>query len=114
MTEEIVSRLLSQEPFKSQLMDYTLLTTENFNLLQKGMHIKYITLNEELKTAGTYLGSEHVKKWGKCYLKIMSGNIWKLKFQKNFIFFREKKFDFGDFMRRLATGEIKISIKKSG
>lgn len=113
MTEEIVSRLLLLEPFRSQLLDYTLLTTDNFHLLEKGMHIKYITLDEELKTAGTYLGSEHVKRWGKCYLKIMSGNIWKLKFQKNFIFFKEKKFNFGDFMRKLAVGEIKISIKKS-
>jgi hypothetical protein len=110
----IVKDLLEQEPFKSQLMDYTLLTTDNIHLLQKGMHIKYITLDEELKTAGTFVGLHNPEKWSRCCLKIHSGNVWHLRYQKHFIFFKEKKFDFSDFMRKLATGEIKISIKKSG
>lgn len=110
---EIVRELLSREPYKTQLLEYTFLTTDNFHLLQKGMHIKYITLDEELKSAGTYVGLSNGGKWGRCCLKINSGNIWNLRFQKNFIFFKEKKFDFGNFMRQLASGEIKISIKKS-
>uniref|UniRef100_A0A6C0LZ05 Uncharacterized protein n=1 Tax=viral metagenome TaxID=1070528 RepID=A0A6C0LZ05_9ZZZZ len=113
-TETIVSRLLKEEPFKSTLMDYTLLTSDNFNLLQKGMHIKYITLDEELKNAGTYLGLDKPEKLCKCHLRIMGAIVYKLRFSKNFIFFKEKQFDFRDFMRRIASGEVKISIKKSG
>jgi hypothetical protein len=113
-TDRIVSRLLSEEPYKTELLEYTLLTTDNIKLLKKGMHIKYITLDEELRTAGTFLGLVNEHKWSQCCLKIMAGRVWKLKFQKHFIFFKEKKFDFGDFMRKLANGEIQISIKKSG
>lgn len=112
-TDAIVGRLLQQEPYKSTLLGYTLLTTENFNLLEKGMHIRYITLDEELKNGGTFLKAENKDKWGKCYLLIMSGALWKLKFQKNFIFFKEKQMDFRELMRKIAKGEIVINIKKN-
>jgi hypothetical protein len=113
MSNKIVSELLEREPFKTQLLGYTYLTTKNFDQLTKGMNIKYITLNEELKKGGTLLSAEKNGKWDRSYLVMMANGPWKLKFNRNFIFFRPKQLNFRDIMNKIATGEIVINIKKN-
>lgn len=113
MTERIVGALLKKEPFKTELLGYTLLTTQNFHTLTKGMNIKYITLNEELKRGGTLLSAEKNRTWGQTYLILMASRPWKLKFNSNFIFFKEKELNFRDIMKKIANGEIVINIKKN-
>jgi hypothetical protein len=103
---EIINEILSREPFKSQLLNYNLVTINNFDKLVKGCHIKYITLNEELKTAGTFV-SAHKNK-SKRHLLIMCGIPWKLTFNKHWIFYKEPDVDFKKLMHLINEGKIKI------
>ena len=86
---EIIKMLLEKEPYKSELSDYKLVNMTNFNNIKKGSNIKYINLNEELKNAGTYVKSVYNGSWRKSYILIMSGIPWKLKYQTNWIFYKE-------------------------
>lgn len=105
----IVNELLQREPFKSEFRGYQLVTTDNFEELKKGYHIKYITLNEEIKVAGTLIKVVKNDKWSNSYLYVKSNNPWKLMFQKNFIFFKEH-ISFNKLMRLIANNEINIKI----
>lgn len=107
----IINDILQREPFKTELKGYHLVTIDNFESLKKGYHIKYITLNEELKNAGTLIKPVKEDKWNKSYLLVMSNNPWKLIFQKNFIFYKEYQ-SFNKLMRLIASGDINIKLNK--
>jgi len=113
MFYDIINDILIKEPFKTVLKDYILVTHDNFNSIPIGSHIKYITLNEELKIAGTLI--DIIKNdWNKSYFLIMSHNPWKLYFKNNFIFYKEKnnKISFRKYMKMIANNQIDIKIVK--
>lgn len=110
MLQDIVRDMLQREPFKTELAGYRLVTTDNFDHLKKGFHIKYVTRNEELKTAGTLIRCEHNGSWGAAYLLIMSSTPWKLKFQKNFVFYKEHV-TIDKVIRMFAAGQIPFRLK---
>ena len=107
---EIINNFL----LKKELNGYNYVTTINFDNIPKGSHIKYITLNEEIKKAGTFIKSEYNKSWSKSYLLIKAKNTWKLNFQKHFIFYKEpnSKINFRNLMHKIANNEIDIKIVK--
>lgn len=111
MFNEIVEKILLQEHFKTKLKNYNIITYNNLDNIPKGSHIKYITLNEELKTAGTLLD---VVKNNNSYLLIMSNNPWKLYLKKNFIFYKEKnnQISFRKYMKMIANNQIDVKIVK--
>jgi hypothetical protein len=113
MFNDIINNILNKEPFKTDLKDYILITIDNLDNIQKGSHIKYITLNEELKVAGTLL--EIIKKdIRNIYLLIMGSKPWKLSLKTNFIFYKEKnnKISFRKYMKMIANNQINIKIVK--
>lgn len=111
MFNEIIENILSQEHFKTKLKNYHIITYDNLDNIPKGSHIKYITLNEELKTAGTLLD---IVKNKNSYLLIMCNNPWKLYLKTNFIFYKEKntKISFRKYMKMIANNQIDIKIVK--
>jgi hypothetical protein len=111
MLQEIVRDMLQREPFRTELAGYRLVTTDNFDSLKKGYHIKYVTMNEELKTAGTLIRSDQNGSWGAAYLLIMSSRPWKLKFQKNFVFYKEHV-TLDKVIRMFAAGQLQFRLKK--
>ena len=112
MFNEIIDEILSKDHFKTKLKDYTLVHNNNLDIIPRGSHIKYITLNEELKSAGTLLDIINDKR--KSYLLIMGTNPWKLYLKNNFIFYKEKnnKMSFKKYMKMIANNEIDIKIVK--
>jgi hypothetical protein len=112
MFYEIVDEILSKDYFKTKLKDYILIHNNNIDIVPKGSHIKYITLNEEIKTAGTLL--EIINNKRNSYLLIMGLNPWKLYLKNNFIFYKEKnnKLSFKKYMKMIANNEIDINIVK--
>jgi hypothetical protein len=111
MFNEIIENILLKEDFKIKLKDYNLITYNNLDNIPKGSHIKYITLNEELKIAGTLID---IIKNNNSYLLIMSNNPWKLHLKKNFIFYKEKntEISFRKYMKMIANNQIDIKIVK--
>jgi hypothetical protein len=114
MFNEIINELLSKDPFKTELKDYILIHNNNLDIVPKGSHIKYITLNEEIKTAGTLLDCVASNNKRNSYLLIMGSNPWKLYLKYNFIFYKEKnnKISFKKYMKMIANNEIDIKIVK--
>jgi hypothetical protein len=112
MFNEIIDEILSKDYFKTKLKDYILIHNNNLDEIPRGSHIKYITLNEELKSAGTLLDIINDKR--KSYLLIMGTNPWKLYLKNNFIFYKEKnkKISFKQYMKMIANNEIDIKIVK--
>jgi hypothetical protein len=112
MFNQIIDEILSKDHFKTKLKDYILVHNNNLDIIPRGSHIKYITLNEELKTAGTLLDIINDKR--KSYLLIMGTNPWKLYLKNNFIFYKEKnnKMSFKKYMKMIANNEIDIKIVK--
>lgn len=108
---DIINNIFLNENIKKQFIGYKLIDVSNFNNIPKGSHIKYITLNEEVKNAGTFIKAEFNNSWSKSYLLIKAKNTWKLKFQKNFIFYKES-FSFRDLMNKIANNQINIKIVK--
>ena len=110
--ELIVSNILLNEPFITSFKNYTLITPSNFNNIPKSSHIKYITLNEEIKIGGTFISSNYNNAWNKSYLIIKSSIPWKLKYQTNFIFYKPKPvpiISFRKLMRLIANPIININ-----
>jgi hypothetical protein len=112
MFNEIIDEILSNDNFKTKLKDYILVHNNNLDIIPRGSHIKYITLNEELKTAGTLLDIINNKR--KSYLLIMGTNPWKLYLKNNFIFYKEKNnnISFKKYLKMIANNEIDIKIVK--
>jgi hypothetical protein len=112
MFNEIIDEILSKDHVKTKLKDYILVHNNNLDIIPRGSHIKYITLNEEIKTAGTLLDIINDKR--KSYLLIMGTNPWKLYLKNNFIFYKEKnnKISFKKYMNMIANNEIDIKIVK--
>ena len=112
MFNEIIDDILSKEHLKTKLKDYILVRNNNLDVIPRGAHIKYITLNEELKSAGTLLDIINDKR--KSYLLIMGTNPWKLYLKNNFIFYKEKNniMSFKKYMKMIANNEIDIKIVK--
>jgi len=112
MFNEIIDEILSNDNFKTKLKDYILVHNNNLDIIPKGSHIKYITLNEELKSAGTLLDIINDKR--KSYLLIMGTNPWKLYLKNNFIFYKEKNnnISFRKYLKMIANNEIDIKIVK--
>lgn len=112
MFNEIIQEILSREAFKTELKDYILVNNNNLDIISKGSHIKYITLNENIKTAGTLLDVINNKR--KSYLLIMGVKPWKLYLKNNFIFYKEKnnKISFKKYMKMIINNEIDINIVK--
>jgi hypothetical protein len=112
MFNEIIDEILSNDNFKTKLKDYILVHNNNLDIIPKGSHIKYITLNEELKSAGTLLDIINDKR--KSYLLIMGTNPWKLYLKNNFIFYKEKNnnISFKKYLKMIANNEIDIKIVK--
>jgi hypothetical protein len=112
MFNEIIDEILSKDYFKTKLKDYILVHNNNLDVIPRGSHIKYITLNEELKSAGTLLDIINDKR--KSYLLIMGTNPWKLYLKNNFIFYKEKNktISFKQYMKMIANNEIDIKIVK--
>jgi hypothetical protein len=112
MFNEIIDDILSKEHLKTKLKDYILVHNNNLDVIPRGAHIKYITLNEELKSAGTLLDIINDKR--KSYLLIMGTNPWKLYLKNNFIFYKEKNktISFKQYMKMIANNEIDIKIVK--
>jgi hypothetical protein len=112
MFNEIIEEILSKDNFKTKLKDYILVHNNNLDIIPRGAHIKYITLNEEIKTAGTLLDIINDKR--KSYLLIMGTSPWKLYLKNNFIFYKEKnnKMSFKQYMKMIANNEIDIKIVK--
>lgn len=103
---QIINEILSKEPFNTHLINYKLINIDNFNNIKPGSHIKYITLNEELKTGGSLISCNYNGKWRKSYLLIMSGSPWKLKFQSNWIFYKDPPINFKKLMILINEGKI--------
>ena len=66
MFDKIIEEILSNEFFKTKLKDYILVHNNNLDIIPRGSHIKYITLNEEIKIAGTLIDTINDKR--KSYL----------------------------------------------
>lgn len=112
MFYKIIEEILSKDPFKTEFKDYTIINSNNIDIVPKGSHIKYINLNEEIKVAGTLL--EIINNKRNSYLLIMGFNPWKLFLKNNFIFYKEKnnKISFNKYMKMIANNEIEIKIVK--
>ena len=112
MFYKIIQEILSKDPYKTEFKDYTLINSNNIDIIPKGSHIKYINLNEEIKIAGTLL--EIINNKINSYLLIMGSNPWKLFLKNNFIFYKEKnnKISFNNYMKMIANNEIEIKIVK--
>jgi len=112
MFDKIIEEILSNEFFKTKLKDYILVHNNNLDIIPRGSHIQYITLNEEIKIAGTLIDTINDKR--KSYLLIMGKNPWKLYLKNNFIFYKVKneKISFKKYMKMIANSEIDIKIVK--
>ena len=112
MFYKIIEEILSKDPFKTEFKDYTIINSNNIDIVPKGSHIKYINLNEEIKVAGSLL--EIINNKRNSYLLIMGSNPWKLFLKNNFIFYKEKnnKISFNKYMKMIANNEIEIKIVK--
>lgn len=112
MFYKIIQEILSKDSYKIEFKDYTLINSNNIDIIPKGSHIKYINLNEEIKIAGTLL--EIINNKRNSYLLIMGSNPWKLFLKNNFIFYKEKnnKISFNKYMKMIANNEIEIKIVK--
>lgn len=104
---DLIKNIISKEPFKTKLYGFDLVTTSNFNTIKNGSTIQYITLDEELKFAGTLIKQEFNGAWKKSYLLIMSGRPWKLKFQSNWIFYKEH-FSLRKVLLMIANDELDL------
>jgi hypothetical protein len=112
MFDKILEEILSNEILKTKLKDYILVHYNNLDIIPRGSHIKYVTLNEEVKIAGTLIDIINNKM--KSYLLIMGPNPWKLYLKNNFIFYKVKneKISFKKYMKMIANSEIDIKIVK--
>jgi hypothetical protein len=112
MFDKVIEEILSNDILKTKLKDYILVHNNNLDIIPRGSHIKYITLNEEVKNAGTLI--DIINNRMKSYLLIMGSNPWKLYLKNNFIFYKVKneKISFKKYMKMIANNEIDIKIVK--
>ena len=47
-----IEELINKRDYQDKLKNYNLITHNNFNIIPLGSYIKYINLNEELKSGG--------------------------------------------------------------
>lgn len=102
--QEIIDKPYLQE----KLRNYTFITHDIFNDIPLGCYIKYINLNEELKSGGFLIKKVNNKNITKRYLIIKSNIIYKLYMVSNWIFYSviKKKTKRDHFINLLNTLNI--------
>jgi len=76
-----------------QLKNYDYINIDNLHNLKLGGFVRYIDLNDKLYWGGILLKIENEKKYDKMllFLKNTKNNVWKIRYQKYYIFYKKYK-----------------------
>ena len=76
--------------YNKELVDYKYIRPINIEEIKPGGYLRYIDMNENLKWGGIVLRISDINNYSKCkiLLKNTTNNIWKIKFSKYYIFYK--------------------------
>ncbi len=79
--------------YKSELEDFTYISSDSLNKLKLGGTLRYININGEIRYGGLLVGIKGDESYEtmKFLIRKISGKFMQISFERNFIFFRPRR-----------------------